>query len=115
MSVSEESDKKIRYFFRFISPTRLTGSSWKTHQQWEQKIIKVNYPKEDIVLMIFDKRIQKNGTYLHYGLGFDIELSAENKEVAQVKAEETVFNFLAMITYLDNCYIDIPSFDFDLY
>lgn len=97
------------YFFRFISPTRLTGSSWKTHQKFEQKIIKVNYPSDDSEMMVFDKRVDKAGTFLHYGLGFDIEVSAKDKESARFKAEVLVMNLLALITFLEACYSDTST------
>lgn len=98
-----------RYFFRFISPTRLTGSSWKTHQKFEQKLIKLNYPTIDSVMMIFDKRIKKGRIFLHYGLGFDVEIPSNNKIAAMLKAENLVMNILSLITYLEACYADTPT------
>lgn len=97
-----------RYFFRFVSPTRLTGSSWGTHQKIEQKIIKINFPSEDSQMMVFDKRIEKEGLFLHYGLGFDVEVSAVNKEVAKTSAENLVINILSLICFLEACYADTP-------
>lgn len=59
--------------------------------------------------MVFDKRIDKEDVYLHYGLGFDIELHAKDKKEAKIIAENTVINFLALITYLEGCYADLPT------
>lgn len=97
-----------RYFFRFISPTRIAYSDWKVHQIREDKIVKVDYPTIDAVMMIFDKRIKKREVFLHYGLGFDVEVLSSNKETAFVKAENLVMNFLSLITFLEACYADTP-------
>lgn len=97
-----------RYFFRFVSSTRLTYSSWKTHQNFEQNIIKINFPKEDSVMMVFDKRIKKENIFLHYGLGFDIEVDANSKEQAKVHGENLVSNILFLITFLEACYAHTP-------
>jgi hypothetical protein len=66
-------------------------------------------PAEDIVMMVFDKRIKKNETYLHYGLGIDIELHAPDRDVAAARAEGVVLNFLSLISYIDSCYVEVPS------
>lgn len=97
-----------RYFFRFISPTRLTASSWKTHQKFEQKIIRINFPIEDSKMMVFDKRVEKEEIFLHYGLGFDIEIPSVNKETAMVQAEHLVMNILSLVAFLEACYADTP-------
>lgn len=97
-----------KYFFRFITPTRLAFSGFIVHQKWEKKGIKVNYPTFDIEMMVFDKRIEKNKVFLHYGLGCDISIKNNDKEVAKKIAEETALNFLFLISFLDRAFFDIP-------
>ncbi|MDO8487368.1 MAG: HEPN domain-containing protein [Candidatus Curtissbacteria bacterium] len=106
---SYPSKKMGTYFFRFITPTRLTFSDWLVHQKWEQNGIKVNLPSVNAEMMVFDKRIKHKGTFMHYGLGCDIKIMSQNEKEAKLRSEVIVLEFLTLISYLEKCYFGAPS------
>ena len=99
----------MRYFFRFIAPTRLTFSSWEVHQEREEKGVKNIYPAEHASCLVFDRRVWQGGFYHHYGLGFDVVAGADDRAAALAIAEHVTVTFMSVLTFLEYCYIGAPQ------
>lgn len=98
-----------RFFFRFLAKTRLTFSDWETHQEREEHGLMVKHPAEGAELLVFDRRLERDGFFLHYGLGFDVGIEAPNKEWAQQRAEHLVVSTMGVLTFLEGCYTEAPD------